>query len=110
VYVFVSATIGEARRIEKKARRRKAKRRRKVCVMKQMLIWSYIHVHYRKRQEEALRLERELQEAEEIARKEAEAEAAALTEILNLDNALQVHQHNNIISTYSCYSYVPPNS
>lgn len=37
-----------------------------------------------------MRLERELQEAEEIARKEAEAEAAALTEILNLDSALQV--------------------
>lgn len=45
---------------------------------------------YRKRVEEAMRLERELKEAEEIARKEAEAEAAALTEILNLDSALQV--------------------
>lgn len=51
-------------------------------------------MYYRKRQEEAMRLERELQEAEEIARKEAEAEAAALTEILNLDSALQVWLHN----------------
>jgi len=35
-----------------------------------------------------MRIEREMKEAEELARKEAEAEAAALTEILNLDNAL----------------------
>ena len=40
-----------------------------------------------------MKLERELKEAEEIARKEAEEEAAALTEILNLDNALQVWPH-----------------
>ena len=39
-----------------------------------------------------MRIERELLEAEEIARKEAEAEAAALTEILNLENVLQVCQ------------------
>ena len=44
-----------------------------------------------------MRLERELKEAEEIARKEAEAEAAALTEILNLDSALQVWSHINVI-------------
>jgi len=43
---------------------------------------------FRRRQEEAMRIEREMQEAEELARIEAEAEAAALTEILNLDDAL----------------------
>ena len=47
-----------------------------------------------------MRLERELQEAEEIARKEAEAEAAALTEILNLDSALQVWSLTNNNMSY----------
>ena len=59
--------------------------------MKQRMFSRYYGcMHYRIRIEEAMRLERELKEAEEIARREAEAEAAALTEILNLDNALQV--------------------
>ena len=56
------------------------------------------HICYRQRIEEAMRLEHELQEAEEIARKEAEAEAAALTEILNLDNALQVLYRPHIMT------------
>ena len=54
-----------------------------------------------------MRIEHEMKEAEEQARIEAEAEAAALTEILNLDNVLvcDVCQWSLSLSTFSLFEY-----
>jgi len=75
-----------------------------------MVSISIVHFGiFRKRREEVMRIEREMKEAEELARKEAEAEAAALTEILNLDNALVCDKLSSayiralVSETKSCY-------
>ena len=77
---------------QEELRRKQEEERKRLRIVGHILTCYVRLVHYRLREEEAMRIERELLEAEEIARKEAEAEAAALTEILNLENVLQVCQ------------------